>query len=464
MKKTTIAAALAATTLLASHAGAYELRNSFVGANGGTRVITDTVTVGDVTTFTVETTNRHGRVKTKTFTATFNGENFDVSGSSKQLFKDFLSAHARQAQGMNNIVQNESQDLNRLAYNAWREYQITRFEAAGLGGFADSIRSVQYQLEFDFIGRADELGLDYMPADISELAPTLSVLGEASAPFEHVAEYDIPLHLTFAERTPKVVNIYDMIGIEGVSEAHAQGWTGKGVKVANRDSSEGTHDDHSEHAIWTIAPEAQIDHLRLNDYGPEYNLEQYSVINHSYGITNTFGLHHGGFSALVEKAVREAPNALHTWAAGNDSTYRGPLGWAPECEFVGEGFHRGFSVDTCTGFKDIVEKGAYELLDNVIIVGHDRNGAMRAGELKDHYITSNRSRISGSTGGTSIAAPKVAGVAALVKQKFPTLGPKEIKQVILSGAIDIGAPGVDEVFGHGMLSVTGALAPRGDLF
>lgn len=440
----------------------------FEGRNGGTREITNIQFEGDLATVVVRTTNRKGRVKERTFTIR-RDENGDYQTNSlgTSAFKSFLVEQVKEVKGA------EQRDhIRYTAENTSYSELAQMFPHLNVWAFTDGVDLNEEETRelanagvdldsFWFSYNAMHLPDEILPAP---QLPSIHIIGEASAPFEHVAEYDIPLHLTFAERTPKVVNIYDMIGIEGVREAHAQGWTGKGVKVANRDSSEGTHDDHSEHAIWTIAPEAQIDHLRLNDYGPEYNLEQYSVINHSYGITNTFGLHHGGFSALVEKAVREAPNALHTWAAGNDSTYRGPLGWAPECEFVGEGFHRGFSVDTCTGFKDIVEKGAYELLDNVIIVGHDRNGAMRAGELKDHYITSNRSRISGSTGGTSIAAPKVAGVAALVKQKFPTLGPKEIKRVILDGAIDIGAPGVDEVFGHGMLSVTGALSPRGDLF
>ena len=62
-----------------------------------------------------------------------------------------------------------------------------------------------------------------------------------------------------------------------------------------------------------------------------------------------------------------------------------------------------------------------------------------------------------------MAAPRVSGVAALVKQKFPNLDGAGIKQAILGGAIDIGAPGVDKVYGHGLLSATGALSPIGAL-
>ena len=174
MKKTLIAAALAATTLLTSHAGAYELRDYFVGANGGTRTITGMVLDGDVTTFTIETTNRRGITKTKEFTATYNGDGFDVSGNGQQLFKDFLAAHALNARGLDRDVANESQDLNRLAYDAWREHQIDRYEAAGLGDFAESIRSIRYQIEFDFIGRADDLGIDWRPNQAIDFVSALA--------------------------------------------------------------------------------------------------------------------------------------------------------------------------------------------------------------------------------------------------------------------------------------------------
>lgn len=59
-------------------------------------------------------------------------------------------------------------------------------------------------------------------------------------------------------------------------------------------------------------------------------------------------------------------------------------------------------------------------------------------------------------GGTSYAAPQVAGAAAVVWAAFPYFTNELVRQTILAAAKDLGAPGVDPVFGWGLLDVTRA--------
>lgn len=93
----------------------------------------------------------------------------------------------------------------------------------------------------------------------------------------------------------------------------------------------------------------------------------------------------------------------------------------------------------------------------------------RAGILADRFILAH-----GETGfftnmvGTSFAAPRVSGVAAILKQKYPSLTAAQISNIILLSADkDInndGTPdfiGVSPIFGHGKLSLTRALALAG---
>lgn len=61
-----------------------------------------------------------------------------------------------------------------------------------------------------------------------------------------------------------------------------------------------------------------------------------------------------------------------------------------------------------------------------------------------------------SGGGTSYAAPQVAGAAAVVWAAFPYFSNDQVRQAILGGAKDLGAAGVDPVFGWGLLDVTKA--------
>lgn len=61
--------------------------------------------------------------------------------------------------------------------------------------------------------------------------------------------------------------------------------------------------------------------------------------------------------------------------------------------------------------------------------------------------------------GTSSATPQVSGLAALILSKWPQLTGIQAGQVILNTARDIGATGVDPVFGHGLIDVQAALSP-----
>lgn len=124
--------------------------------------------------------------------------------------------------------------------------------------------------------------------------------------------------------------------------------------------------------------------------------------------------------------------------------------------------------------------------ENVIIVGSvNENGDMsdfsnRAGQFAQNYISARGERIccvyddgelfveniDGQEfvtlfGGTSFAAPQVAGAVALLAQAFPNLTGQEIAEILLDTARDAGAPGTDDVFGTGILDIGAAFEPIG---
>jgi hypothetical protein len=61
--------------------------------------------------------------------------------------------------------------------------------------------------------------------------------------------------------------------------------------------------------------------------------------------------------------------------------------------------------------------------------------------------------------GTSAAAPQVSGLAALILSKWPQLSGVQAGQVILNTARDMGAVGIDPIYGRGLIDVQAALAP-----
>jgi subtilisin family serine protease len=67
----------------------------------------------------------------------------------------------------------------------------------------------------------------------------------------------------------------------------------------------------------------------------------------------------------------------------------------------------------------------------------------------------------GYLSGTSMATPFVAGVAAVIKGQWPQLTSSQIASIIFQTTDDLGAPGVDPVYGRGEVDITKAMGPVG---
>jgi len=89
-----------------------------------------------------------------------------------------------------------------------------------------------------------------------------------------------------------------------------------------------------------------------------------------------------------------------------------------------------------------------------------------AGSLADRYVVAPGTQIAMGVdnvvmpfSGTSAAAPVVAGLAADILSKWPQLSGQQVGDIILNTARDLGTPGVDAVFGHGLVDFRAALQP-----
>jgi hypothetical protein len=63
--------------------------------------------------------------------------------------------------------------------------------------------------------------------------------------------------------------------------------------------------------------------------------------------------------------------------------------------------------------------------------------------------------------GTSFSAPTITGAVALMAQAFPNLTGKQIVSILFQTADDLGASGVDSIYGHGRLNIQRAFQPVG---
>ena len=123
----------------------------------------------------------------------------------------------------------------------------------------------------------------------------------------------------------------------------------------------------------------------------------------------------------------------------------------------------------CSAYN--LELTSNHLSDQTLIVGavHSKTGnryGTKAGILKDNFVVDDSFYTINANnwiGGTSSATPTVAGKAAIIKSKFPNLNGAGLANLIKTTADDLGAPGVDEIYGHGKVNLTRALSPVGTI-
>ena len=165
-----------------------------------------------------------------------------------------------------------------------------------------------------------------------------------------------------------------------------------------------------------------------------------------------------GASSTVRSAVSAAANkgVLIVISAGNDGAAQ---------------------PDSFATLLDTSGNGGVIIVGSVDADGKISSFSNRAGAQNTHYIAALGSRIccayengelyvdgegfSYLFSGTSFSAPQVSGAAALLAQAFPNLTGRQIADILLRSAFDVGAVGTDAIYGRGILDIARAFQPLG---
>ena len=513
-------AALVAATSLSTPVIA-DVGDTFIGQNGGSRVVDAIQFEGDIANITVTTTNRHGRVKTRTFHVRRDANGvYQADSKGTAEFQQFL---INQAQAARAALATPTFTITSANTSIWQLRDM--FPDIDIMAYTDGIDMTEEDTVTLYNAGVD-LDSFWFIYDVSHI-PTRPVLptftfsdgftvtnegtGVADDPYSLITEYGVN-------------NAYEIVNVEGLEEAHGEGWTGNGVSVivAEPSPNSDTHDERVAEIVRAVAPASTIEVIDYTNLIDGVGTTDVDVINHSYGrhrnnetgvvrfydlVSNetgqviNSGIMYFGFTdvdtyaqstvAGYQNTIAEAPNALHVYSAGNNGntaadgfvytsgpTYDSVPGSSytlytadydatfyntDEC--VARGGR--FTADSCTDNKWLYDAGA-DMSRTILVGAVDDNNqlthySVSAGDrAKNDFIVADGTQVTGWGNGTSFAAPRVSGAAALVIHKFGTSA-ENTKKIILETADDLGAAGVDSVYGHGKLNVGRALAPVGTL-
>jgi subtilisin family serine protease len=120
-----------------------------------------------------------------------------------------------------------------------------------------------------------------------------------------------------------------------------------------------------------------------------------------------------------------------------------------------------------SGYEDILSgSGAWVVVGSVYKDNVISSFSNKAGITKNNFLVAYGEEILSPSindvqtlnYGTSFSAPAVSGAMALMAEKFPTLTGKEIAQIFFDSATDLGEPGCDDIYGHGLINIDAAFA------
>ncbi|MGE5463043.1 MAG: S8 family serine peptidase [Syntrophothermus sp.] len=262
-----------------------------------------------------------------------------------------------------------------------------------------------------------------------------------------------------------------------------------GWDFVNNDNNPADDHGHGTHVAGTIAatgnngvgiigvaPQSRIMPLKaLNNYGSGSmsNLAaaiEYAAMNGADVINNSWGCSYGCPSdPVIEDAVRTAYGlgTVLVFAAGNSSSdiALGPPQNMAESVVVASTDHLDVPSDfSCYGLVDVAAPGGEsglgcsELGDQSIL-------SLRAG-ITDMYSTcgttwQGQNVVNGNyyrSRGTSMAAPHVSGLAALVIALHPEFKSEQVRQALRHGSEDLWTSGFDVYTGYGRINAFKALA------
>lgn len=299
----------------------------------------------------------------------------------------------------------------------------------------------------------------YAPQETSHYQPTLPSYNFVGGDIDSIHLANVAKSIEYTENLEQYNDIRLAYSI-------ARGYTGRGTNIAILDAGLDSWHGQTVHNIASgpIAPDASIESYKI-----AYDMDflPYEEIGKVIAQANDADIFNASWSVSMratalksrqqlerltgETFVNELSNAaerdaIFVWAAGNDSNSQSSaLSALPSVMPELQGH-----------FVNVV---AWDSKKKSL---SDYSNA--CGITKSWCITAPGTNI--STGesiasGTSFATPIVSAAIAVIKEAFPYMKATEITNLLFETARDLGSPGIDEIYGHGMLDLERATRPVG---
>jgi len=203
-------------------------------------------------------------------------------------------------------------------------------------------------------------------------------------------------------------------------------------------------EQHGTEAARSALSAASVTIVPIKAYGSNFETSQ-SVLDESFRYAATLGV----------KAVAHSIGAINNASLGalQAVTNSGAV-------LVVQGGNAATSSPTGDATK-VPALGGRGIIAVGLFGGSIWSASARAGSLKDYVLAADVISPAITNVGTSMATPRIAAVAGKVAETHAFLSPNQVVQILFESATDLGAPGVDAVYGHGEVNLNAALSAVG---
>jgi subtilase-type serine protease len=171
----------------------------------------------------------------------------------------------------------------------------------------------------------------------------------------------------------------------------------------------------------------------------------------------------GAYQGAIDAA---RSGVVTIFAAGNDGNLNNPDAMAGLAYFVPEIAPNWLSV---ASLQDPTNTGDYSISTFSSRCGYTASLCVSAPGTRVYSSVIEGTSVENLTtgyakySGTSMAAPHVAGSVAVLMERFPYLNGAQVAEVLKTTATDMGAPGIDALYGWGMINLGKAINGPGML-
>ncbi|EPR71593.1 S8 family peptidase [Cyclobacterium qasimii] len=355
----------------------------------------------------------------------------------------------KEAESNYNMYNNMMEGFSNMADIVKKEFDVSDFSEAELAGFNSDEEEITAAVDmlkqmFGMI-RLEDASINTILAELGKAVEHF----EVQAKFAYNVDFD-PRYIVGDDPEDYKDSDYGNNDPTGPDPSH--GTHVAGIIAANRGNDLG---------IEGIADHVLIMAIRAVPNGDERDKDiansiRYAVDNGANIINMSFGKSYSPGKKYVDKAVKyaERKGVLLIHAAGNSAKEVTPKNNYPNRWFAKR------------GTSDVwIEVGASGPKEDENLAASFSNFSKEGVDLfapgVDIYSTVPGSKYENNSG-TSMAAPTVSGVAALLLAYYPELEPEEVRTILKNSVYKVGEdqvnlPGQDEIVSFGDLSQTGGI-------